>query len=392
MLPHRHLRRRSDTSERLVIKRFLIAIVLLVIVVGGVVGFNMFRDNAIDQFFANRPVAPATVSTVEVRPATWTPGIQAIGTVGASRGVDLSVETTGIVEEILFEANQKVEKGTLLVQLDDTQQEADLTAQRAQAALDEQSLTRALELQRRGVGSETTVEQAQAAASASRAQVEKLEAVLEQKRLVAPFDGTLGIPRIDVGQYIAPGTVVATLQNLDVLRADFSIPEQSLGRVAIGQPVQFGVTEADMPFRGAIVGIEPKVDPSTRLVLIRAEIANPDGNLAPGQFVQVRVELPQEKEVIAVPQTAIVVSLYGDYAYVVRQAQGSVDGSDPGMVARQVFVKTGRRTGGRVEILEGLEAGDVVVTAGQNRLNNGSPVVVDNTVQPILAADEATAR
>ena len=242
------------------------------------------------------------------------------------------------------------------------------------------------------MGSETTVEQAQAAASASAAQVDKLEAVLEQKRLVAPFGGTLGIPRIDVGQYIAPGTVVATLQNLDVLRADFSVPEQSLDQVEIGQPVRFGVTENDMPFTGKITGIEPKVDPSTRLVLIRAEISNPDGKLAPGQFVQVRVELPREDNVIAVPQTAVVVSLYGDYVYVVRPAENASGEAKDGLVARQVFVKTGRRSDGRVEITEGVSPGDLVVTAGQNRLNNGSPVVVDNTVRPQLTAEQAPAQ
>lgn len=372
------------------IKRFLIAIVLLAIVVGGVVGFNVFRDNAINQFFANMPVAPSPVSTIDVAPITWTPGIQAIGTVGASRGVDLSVETTGIVKAILFAANQRVEAGDLLVQLDDTQQQADLSAQRAQAALDLQNLVRAQELQKRGVGSETTVEQAQASATASAAQVEKLEAVLEQKRLVAPFAGTLGIPRIDVGQYLAPGTTVATLQNLDVLRADFSIPEQSLALVEIGQPVRFGVTEQEMPFTGKIIGIEPKVDAETRLVLIRAEISNPDGKLAPGQFVQVRVQLPEENEVIAVPQTAVVTSLYGDYAYVVRPAEG--EGAQ-GLVARQIFVRTGRRSDGQVEVTQGLATGDVVVTAGQNRLNNGSPVVVDNTVQPqAVAAGEAVTK
>ncbi|MFN3547439.1 MAG: efflux RND transporter periplasmic adaptor subunit [Mesorhizobium sp.] len=373
------------------IKRLLIAIVLLAIVVGGIVGFNLFRDTAINQFFANMPVAASPVSTVEVAPITWTPGIRAIGTVGASRGVDLSVETTGIVKAIEFEANQRVEQGDLLVQLDNTQQQADLAAQRAQAALDVQNLVRAQELQKRGVGSETTVEQAQASASASAAQVEKLEAVLEQKRLVAPFAGTLGIPRIDVGQYLAPGTTVATLQNLDVLRADFSIPEQSLGLVQIGQPVRFGVTETDMPFNGRIIGIEPKVDAATRLVLIRAEISNPDGKLAPGQFVQVQVQLPEEDDVIAVPQTAVVTSLYGDYVYVVRPAEG--DGAAEGLVARQIFVKPGRRSDGRIEIMEGLSGGDIVVTAGQNRLNNGSPVIIDNTVQPqALAAGEAVAK
>lgn len=391
------------------IKRFIIAIVLLAVVVGGIVGFNMFRDNAISQFFANMPVAPSPVSTVRVAPVTWTPDIQALGTVGASRGVDLTVETTGIVQSVNFVANQKVAAGALLVQLDDTQQRADLTAQRASAALDQQNLQRALELQKRGVGSETSVEQAQAAASASQAQVAKLEAVVEQKRLIAPFDGTMGIPRVDLGQFIQPGTTVATLQNLDVLRADFSVPEQSLNLVRMDQPVRFGVEDGDLPFSGKIVGIEPKVDPATRLVLIRAEISNPDGKLSPGQFVQVRVELPREEGVVAVPQTAVVASLYGDFVYVVRPAeaapaQPAAPATDaakpaadtaatpptaapaPGLAARQVFVKLGRRTGGLVEVTEGLKAGDEVVTAGQNRLSNGGPVVVDNTVQPVPAA------
>ncbi|SMH57614.1 efflux RND transporter periplasmic adaptor subunit [Mesorhizobium australicum] len=390
------------------IKRLIIAIVLLVLVVGGIVGFNMFRDNAIQQFFANMPVVPSPVSTVKIEPAKWTPGIQAIGTVSASRGVDLTVETSGIVKDIKFASNQRVEQGALLVQLDDLQQQADLSAQRAQAALDKQNLDRAIELQKRGVGSETTVEQAQAAATASAAQVAKLEAVLEQKQLTAPFAGTMGIPRIDLGQYLTPGTTVATLQNLDVLRADFSVPEQSLNLVRIGQPVRFGVNDADMPFRGAIVGIEPKVDPSTRLVLIRAEIANPEGKLAPGQFVQVRVDLPEEDNVIAVPQTAVVTSLYGDFVYAVRPADAKPAAAPakegdakpaaetpaptpaqaaPSLVAQQIFVKLGRRSDGRVEIVEGLKDGDEIVTAGQNRLSNGGPVVVDNTVQPQPSGD-----
>jgi len=384
-----------------VIKRFIIAIVLLAVVVGGIVGLNIFRETAISQFFANMPVAPSPVSTVKVEPVTWTPDIQALGTVGASRGVDLTVETTGIVQSVNFVSNQKVAAGALLVQLDDTQQRADLTAQRAAAALDQQNLERALELQKRGVGSETSVEQAQAAASASQAQVAKLEAIVEQKRLIAPFDGTMGIPRIDLGQFIQPGTIVATLQNLDVLRADFSVPEQSLNLVHMDQPVRFGVDDSDMPFSGKIVGIEPKVDPATRLVLIRAEISNPEGKLSPGQFVQVRVELPREEGVVAVPQTAVIASLYGDFVYVVRPADAApaqpapaapaADAAKPAaqapsLVARQVFVKLGRRTGGLIEITDGLKEGDEVVTAGQNRLSNGGPVVVDNTVQPVPAA------
>jgi membrane fusion protein (multidrug efflux system) len=388
------------------IKRLIIAFVLLVLVCGGIIGFNIFRDRAIEQYFANAPVAAATVSATIVEPMKWTPGIEAIGTIGAARGVDLTVETSGIIKDVLFTANQRVEQGDVLVQLDDVVQQADLAAGLTQAALDKTAYDRALELQKRGVGTDVNVESAKAAAEASASQVAKFQAVLEQKQLTAPFAGTMGIPRIDDGQYIAPGTIVATLQDLETMRVDFSIPEQQLELVEIGQTVRLGVSAADMPFSGSIIGIEPKVDPVSRLVSIRAEVVKPEGRLSPGQFVQVRVQLPEEDGVLALPQTAVVTSLYGDYVFVVRPAedmageaqaaQPAQDGAapaaeapaenqesaEPALVVDQVFVTTGRRSQGLVEVLKGIEPGDQVVTAGQNRLSNGAPVKVDNTVNP----------
>ncbi|MEQ9573505.1 MAG: efflux RND transporter periplasmic adaptor subunit, partial [Nitratireductor sp.] len=248
------------------VKRFLIALVLVALVAGGLVGFNMFRDEAISQFFANRPRPAVTVSTAKVEALTWTPRIQAIGTVGAARGVDLTVETTGIVQDVNFGANDRVEEGQVLVVLDNNVQRADLEAARAKAQLDMQVLTRAQELLKRGVGSETAVESAQAAATASASQVAKLEAVLAQKELKAPFSGTIGIPRVEKGQYIAPGNTVATLQDLDTLRADFSVPEQNLPLLKIGLPVRYGLSEDRLDFSGKVTGIEPRVDPQTRLV------------------------------------------------------------------------------------------------------------------------------
>jgi len=384
-----------------VIKRFIIAAILLIIVGGGIVGFNIFRDQAIEQFFANMPVAPVTVSTTKIAPMTWTPGLETIGTVSAARGVDLTVETTGIVKEASFKANDKVEENAILLQLDDAVQRADLEAGRTQAALDQQALDRAIELQKRGVGTEASLEAARAAAQTSASQVVKLQAVLDQKQLKAPFAGTIGIPKIELGQYVAPGNVVATLQDLETMRADFAIPEQQLGLLKIGQPVAFGLVDDDLPFKGTITGIEPKVDPASRLVSVRAEIANPDGKLSPGQFVQTRVELPREEGVLAIPATALVSSLYGDFVFVVKPAEAAPAAADapaaaappaaeggeqrPGLEARQVFVKAGRRAAGLVEILENIAVGDEIVTAGQNRLSNGTPVVVDNTVTPASA-------
>ncbi|WP_244749722.1 MULTISPECIES: efflux RND transporter periplasmic adaptor subunit [unclassified Mesorhizobium] len=419
------------------IKRFIIAFVLLALVCGGIVGFNLFRDNAMQQFFATMKPPAATVSTMIVKPTEWTPGVEAIGTVSAVRGVDLTVEAAGIVKDIKFQANQKVEANALLLQLDDAAERADLEATKAQAALDQTALTRALELQKRGVGSESTLDSARAAASASTSQVNRLQAVLEQKLLTAPFSGTVGIPRIDLGQYLTPGTSVATLQDLETMRADFSVPEQQLPLLKIGQKVRLGVGDGELPFTGTIRGIDPKIDPASRLVTVRAEVANPEGKLTPGQFVQVRVELPEENNVLTVPQTALTSSLYGDFVFVVRPAKPAADSGaapaaaanaeekpatdsakpaaeapaakpeeqsaaapaepaaeeqKPQLVLAQVFVKPGRRNAGLVEILEGLAPGDEVVTAGQNRLSSGMSVAVDNTVDPTKPANQQAAQ
>lgn len=387
------------------VKRFIIAIILLAIVAGGIIGFNIFRDQAIQQFFANMPVQPMTVSTVKIEPVTWTPGIEAIGTVSAAQGVDLTVETNGIVKERPFDANQQVARDAVLLQLDDAVQRADLESAKTQAALDQQSLDRAIALQKRGVGSEVSVDAARAAAQTSASTVTKLQAVLDQKILKAPFAGTIGIPRVELGQYITPGTVVATLQDLETMRADFSIPEQDLGSLRLGQPVVFGLNSQNMPFTGSITGIDPKVDPQSRLVSVRAEITNPDRKLSPGQFVQVRVELPKESNVIAIPDTALVTSLYGDFVFVVKPAEakaapaapaaaegGAQQPAAPQLAVSQVFVKVGRRSGRQVEILENLKAGDEIVSAGQNRLSNGTPVTVDNTVTPDQTATKAAAQ
>ncbi|MBN8245444.1 efflux RND transporter periplasmic adaptor subunit [Nitratireductor aquimarinus] len=364
------------------IKRLLIAIVLLAVLAGGIVGFNMFRDQAIEQFFANMPVPTVTVSTVEAEEARWTPSIEAIGTVNANQGVDLTVETTGIVTDILFEANQQVEKDQILLQLEDNVQQADLSASRTQAALDKQALDRARELRSRGVSSGASLDNAEAAAQASAAQVEKAEAVVQQRQLRAPFSGTIGIPRVDRGQYLSPGTIVATLQDTETMRADFTVPEQRLGLLKIGQPVRLWLNSGNDVFEGTITGIDPKVDPSSRLVSVRARIDNTAGKLTPGQFVQVGVILPEEDGVISLPQTAVVTSLYGDYVYAVRKPKDAGEGDEEKLETRQVFVKVGRRSGDRIEISSGVEPGDIIVTAGQNRLSSGTPVKIDNQINP----------
>ncbi|MFD1913061.1 efflux RND transporter periplasmic adaptor subunit [Halodurantibacterium flavum] len=370
------------------IKRFIIAIILLGLVGGGLVGFNLFRDRMIADFFANMPVQPLTVSTVEAEGQTWQPALTAIGTVNAIQGVDLTVEAAGVVQEILFESNSRVEAGQMLLRLDDRVQTADVEAARTQQDLDRVNLTRARELQGRGVATSSSLDAAEAAAQASEAQLARATALMEQRQLSAPFGGTIGLPRVDLGQYISPGTVVATLQDLDMMRVDFSLPEQNLPVLSLGQPLHVRFEDQGAVFDGEITGINPRVDPASRMVALRGTIRNSgdDVSLTPGQFVRVQIDLPVEENIIALPHTAVVNSLYGDYAYVVRPRE-----NDPEQLeARQVFVQLGRRSGDRVEVREGISPGDTIVSAGQNRLSNGAPVVIDNTVNPMVRAEALT--
>jgi membrane fusion protein (multidrug efflux system) len=359
--------------------RFILAIVLLGVVVGGIIGFNMFRDKMIAGYFAGMKPPPVTVSTTDVEPVTWKPGLDAIGTARALQGVDLAVETAGIVKDILFQANDQVKAGQHLAQLDDAIERADLAASQAELDLALTQLSRARELRARGVTAINDLDVAQASETSAQAQVVKLTAVMNQKSLEAPFNGTIGIPQIDVGEYVVPGTVYATLQDLDNMRVDFSVPEQQIRLIAAGMPVVVSTEVGNAELRGTISAIEPRIDPNSRLVTVRAEVDDPSHSINPGQFLRVRVELPDEPNVVALPQTVLSTTLYGDSVFVVR-TKGEGDAASK--TVEQVFVKAGRRSGPLVEIDGGLKPGDQVVNAGQNRLTSGTTVVVDNTVNP----------
>jgi membrane fusion protein (multidrug efflux system) len=369
------------------IKRLIIAVLLLGLVVGGIVGFNLFRDRMITQIFANMQPPPVAVAVIEAQPQTWRPGIETIGTARAARGVELAVEVAGVDTQILFSANDPVEEGQQLLQLDDVVERADLQA--AQAALDLalSELDRFQTLQERGVVPSTNVDTAQTEATAARAQVARLTAILQQKAVVAPFEGVVGIPRVDIGQYVTPGTVYATLQDLDTMRVDFTVPEQQMRIISTGLPVTISSEVGGIEFSGTISGIEPRIDPNTRLVTLRAEVENPEGAINPGQFLRVRVELPEEQGVIVLPQTAVTSNLYGDSVYIVREGEAE-DGVVP-LTVEQVFVQVGRRARGLVEVLSGVSPGDRVVSAGQNRLSGGARVTISDDAARVTAEPPA---
>ncbi|MDF2687832.1 MAG: efflux transporter periplasmic adaptor subunit [Microvirga sp.] len=361
-------------------RRLVVGLVFILAVglCGGLIWFNFFRDKMITQFFANMQPPTQTVSAAKVEAKTWTPGIGAIGTAKAANGVELAFETAGIVSQIKFKANQEVRKGEVLVQLDDTVERADIQDVQAAVKTAESSFERAKTLSSRGYGTEANFDQASALLAAARSRLARLQATIDQKALKAPFSGVIGIPRIDVGQYLQPGTVIASFQDLSSMKVDFTVPEQRAGEIKLGQEIRAGVTEADLPFKGRVIGKDPRVDPATRLVSVQALIEdNKDGSVLPGQFLHVEVILPEQPNVMTVPQTAVITSLYGDYVYTVEQEERA---GQQVQVVKQVFVKTGRRRGGAIEILSGIQSGQQVVASGQNKLQAGATVKIDNTI------------
>jgi membrane fusion protein, multidrug efflux system len=369
------------TRSRSLMKRRFVPVLLLVLatgICGGIIWFNFFRAQMIAGFFATMKAPAQAVSAVEVKAREWTPGISAIGTIRAENGVELAVQIGGVVREVNLKPNKQFGKGEILIQLDDAVERADLLDVKAAVGLNEQNLERAAALRARGSGTEVAHDQAQAQLATARSRMARLEATIDQKALKAPFDGVAGISRVDVGQYLQPGTVVATFQDLSRMKVDFTVPEQLASQLTFGQAAAFALAEGDWSMAGKVVGIDPRVDPKTRLVSVQAAVSDSNGrNILPGQFIRVRVELAPQPNVLTVPQTAVVSSLYGDYVFVIEADAKDGQSSE---VARQVFVKVGRRDGGVSEVLSGLTPGQKVVASGQNKLQSGTAVKINNSI------------
>lgn len=363
--------------------------ILLVAIVGVVsallIFYHFFMQGMIASVMAGQQRPPIAVSAVAATSGTWTPGIDAVGTAKAAMGADIAVEAPGVVKAIAFTSNQRATAGQLLVQIDATVEQADIIAAEANVKLADSEVERIQALARRGASPQATLDNAIASRETARAAYAKLMAVLDQKSIQAPFDGVVGVPRVVVGQYVTVGTVVVTLQDVDRILVDFTVPEQSAALLEKGQKVQFGVTADAMDFTGTLTGFDPKVNPQTRLISVQALIDQPAGRILPGQFVRVRVQLPEETGVVSLPESAVVPSLYGDYVFKIvtePPPEGAPEDAQSRQVVRQTFVTVGRRSEGRVEVAGGLDAGDQVVVAGQNRIQNGATVAIADDVVP----------
>ncbi|CAI8952594.1 membrane fusion protein, multidrug efflux system [Pseudomonas sp. IT-P74] len=356
-------------------------VLLIVLVLAAYKAFSIYT--MVQGFSAPRPAISVAVATATERP--WQVRLPTVGTLKALQGVDLSLETDGTVIDVQFESGQKVKAGQPIVRLDSAVESALLETALADLGLAQLDYNRGSQLVGSQAISKGEFDRLSAVLKKSRATVNQLKAALEKKRIIAPFSGTIGIRQVDVGDYVASGTMIATLQDLSSLYVDFFVPEQSVPKIALGQPVQVIVAAyPTQEYPGTISAINPKVENSTRNVQVRATLANPDGKLMPGMFASLQVLLPDPQPRIVVPESAITYTLYGNSVYVAvpRKAEdGSLvkdDKGQPVLIAERRFVETGERRDGQVMITKGVQSGEKVVTAGQLKLDNGSRVAISD--------------
>ncbi|MGK9165419.1 efflux RND transporter periplasmic adaptor subunit [Inquilinus limosus] len=380
------------------ILRFFLVGIALILVVGALVGMNVMRDQVVADMFSNPQIPPVAVSAAKAEAKTWTDYLEGIGTISAVEGIQVASEVAGTVVSIDFKPNDTVGAGQRLVQLDDSIDQADVRLYQAEIDLARRTLDRVSSLRARGNAPQSDLDTANANLLKAQAQLARAQATIEKKAVTAPFAGIIGIRKVDIGRYVAAGDPLVTLQRLDQVYVDFTLPEQAFSRVTHSQKVEVR-TDAfpEEVFQGQVTGIEPVVDAASRMLRVRATIDNPGLKLRPGFFANVRLMLPERPNVVTVPQTAITYSLYGDTVFVIREKKAEGDqppppagGSavaqaapaGPQLVVEQVFVRVGQRQGNIAEIVEGVKVGDQVVTSGQLKLQNGFPVVIDNSVDP----------
>jgi len=364
------------------IKRMLIMLVLAGVVFGGIIGFQRYKATMVRQYLASQGQPAQTVSTVTAEESEWHPKIRSVGTLRAERGADIAPEVEGVISAIHFRSGDVVQAGAPLVQLNDASERAQLDSLTATAQLAEINYRRDLEQLRKGFVTQSVVDTDAANLKVARGHVAEQQALLDKKSVQAPFAGRLGIRAVDLGQYVAPGTKLVTLQSLDPILVDFSLPQAELAKVAPGRKVS--VSTDALPgeqFTGTVEAIDAKLDPGTRNVLVRASIGNPQHHLLPGMFVDAEISVGESKRYLTLPQTAITFNPYGNTVFVITEKGKGPDGK-PQRVATQRFVTTGPTRGDQIAVLSGLEKGATVVSAGQLKLRNGMPVTVDNSIQP----------
>jgi len=321
------------------------------------------------------------VTTTVAAQEQWPSTINAIGTLAAVRGVTVSADLPGIVDQILFESGDAVREGQTLAILDTRQEQAQMAAAEAQRVLARLNFNRMQELLDQKVISKAEYDSATAQSRETEARVGEIRATIERKTIRAPFSGILGIRQVNKGQYLAGGDPLVTLQSLNPIYVNVGVPQQAIGQVRVGRSVRI-TTESlgDVTFEGRVTAIDSVVDETTRNIQVQATLANPDAKLRPGMFVQTEMVLGANQPVIALPASSISYAPYGDSVFVISDMKDDKGRTYRGV--RQQIVKLGPARGDQIAVLSGIKAGDEIVTSGLFKLRNGAAVQVNNKVKP----------
>ncbi|AVX00420.1 efflux RND transporter periplasmic adaptor subunit [Vibrio vulnificus] len=344
----------------------LIAILLF----GSVIGFNLFKQKKIAEYMANRPEPEFPVTVTEVKPVDWVPVIEAIGFIEPNQGVTIANETSGVIKQIRFESGTQVKEGQPLVLLDSDVEKANLKSSEAKLPAAEAKYKRYQGLFKKGSISKEAYDEAEANYYSLKADIESLKASIARREIKAPFSGVIGIRNVYLGQYLQAGSDIVRLEDTSVMRLRFTVPQNDISRINLGQEVDIFVDAYPQnPFKGSITAIEPAVNIQSGLIQVQADIPNSDGKLRSGMFARANIILPKLEDQVTLPQTAITFTLYGDNVYILTEEDGV-------QRVKQHVVKVGERTGNIAHILDGVKVGDQVVTSGQVRLSNDAKVRV----------------
>ncbi len=363
-------------------KRIFLILLALVLTVAALAGTKLlqFKTMAAN---AQAFKAPAqAVTAAPVRAETWEPRLTAVGTLVAVQGITVTAEMAGKVTAIAFEAGATVKAGQVLLRQDTAAEESQLRGAEASAELARTTLARNTELLAQKTISQSEYDTASASSKETAATADNLRATIAKKTVRAPFAGRLGVRQVNLGQVIDSGTPIVTLQSLDPIYVDFTLPQQQLSAVRAGLAVRIATDAAPgREFSGTVSVVNPVVDPATRNVKVRATLANHDETLLPGMFANVSIALPQANPVLAIPATAVLYAPYSDSVFVIDTKPGE-NGAEATLVLRQQFVKLGEKRGDFVAVNQGLKEGELVASTGVFKLRNGLAVAVDNTLSP----------
>ncbi len=353
------------------------------ILFGLIFGWKGFSSYMLKKYLSQMQAPAVTVSTMKVEASLWQPTLKAVGSLRAVLGVNVTTELAGMVQKIYFKPGSAVQKGSILVQLNAGTELGLLHSLQAQVELAKITYKRDKAQYAVRAVSKQTLDTDEWNLRNLQAQVEEQAATVEKKTIRAPFSGQLGVRNVNPGQYLNVGDTVVSLQALDIIYADFYLPQQALARLELGQKVKMVTdTFTNQVFQGTITTIEPNVDSATRNVEVEATFPNPDFKLKPGMFTRVEVEVGNKQSYLTIPQSAITFNPYGDIVYLVKDSGKKDTKNQPILVAQQVFVTVGDTRGDQIAVLKGLHQGDVIVTSGQLKLKNGSQVVINNQLQP----------